>query len=345
MQGQQQPAAVADVPAAMLEVIEDFWFSRAIYLAAKLGIADLVAGGPKGTAELAMATQTHAPSLYRVLRALASRGVFAEDSDGRFSLTPLAGALRTGFRGSLRAFLITELGEEHYPAWGNLLHTVKTGETAFDYTFGMSPWDFFARNPENASTFDQAMTNVNGVVNAAVTAAYDFSKFQQLVDVGGGQGSLMASILKANPGVRGVVFDVPHVAEGAEHLIEAEGLGGRCRVVAGDFFKSVPGGGDAYLMKWIIHDWDGERSVTILKNCRRAVSQEGKLLLIEAVLPPANQRAFSKFMDLNMLVMTGGRERTEAEYRRLFEAAGFRLTRVIPTESDFKLIEGVPVYT
>lgn len=340
--GEPQKAAAENAPSSMLEVIEDFWFSRAVYIAAKLGIADHLAEGPKSAVELAVATQTHGPALHRLMRALASRGVFSEDGDARFSLTPSAAPLRTGVDGSLRAFLTTELGEEHYPAWGNLLHTVKTGETAFDYTFGMPPWDFFARNPENARVFDQGMTNVNGLVNAAVLAAYDFSKIKRLVDVGGGQGSLMASILKANSHLHGIVFDVPHVAEGTKRLIEAEGLSGRCEVVAGSFFETVPEGGDAYLMKWIIHDWDDERALTILKNCRQAVTSDGKLLLIEAILPPANQHAFSKFMDLNMLVMTGGRERTEAEYRALFEVSGFRLSRVVSTQSEFKVIEAGP---
>ena len=339
----QAVGGVSTTTAAMFDIIEGFWFSRAVYIAAKLGLADLVAERARTADELAVATQSCAKSLYRILRALASRGIFTEDPSGRFSMTPLAAPLRTEVPGSLRALLTTELGEEHYPAWGNLLHTVKTGETAFDYTFRMSPWEFFAHNPENARIFDRAMTNVNGVVNAAVLRAYDFSKIKLIVDVAGGQGSLMAAILKANPSLRGIVLDMPHVTETTKRLIEAEGLSGRCEVLGGDFFESVPAGGDTYIMKWIIHDWNDERSIAILKNCRRAVVPGGKLLLVEAVLPPANQRAFSKFMDLNMLVMTGGRERKESEYKALFEAAGFRLTGVISTESEFNLIEGAPV--
>ena len=328
----QAVGGVSTTTAAMFDIIEGFWFSRAVYIAAKLGLADLVAERARTADELAVATQSCAKSLYRILRALASRGIFTEDPSGRFSMTPPAAPLLT-----------TELGEEHYPAWGNLLHTVKTGETAFDYTFRMSPWEFFAHNPENARIFDRAMTNVNGVVNAAVLRAYDFSKIKLIVDVAGGQGSLMAAILKANPSLRGIVLDMPHVTETTKRLIEAEGLSGRCEVLGGDFFESVPAGGDTYIMKWIIHDWNDERSIAILKNCRRAVVPGGKLLLVEAVLPPANQRAFSKFMDLNMLVMTGGRERKESEYNALFEAARFRLTGVISTESEFNLIEGAPV--
>lgn len=343
MHSAPQAPAVPDPTAGMLEIIEGFWLSRAVYIVAKLGIADLLAEEPRTADELAHTTQSHAPSLYRILRALASRNIFTEDAAGRFSMTPPAAPLLTDARGSLRAILMTELGEEHYPAWGNLLHTVKTGETAFDHTFRMSPWEFFAQNPENARIFDQAMTNINGIVNTAVLRAYDFSRAKLLVDVAGGQGSLMAALLKANPMLRGIVLDMPHVIEGTKRLLEGEGISTRCEVLAGDFFKSVPAGGDIYVMKWIIHDWHDERSIAILKNCRRAIGAQGKLLLIEAVLPPANQHSMSKFFDLNMLVMTGGRERTTSEFKALFEAAGFSLTRVVPTDSEFSLIEGAPV--
>jgi hypothetical protein len=343
MNAAPQAAPISASSAAMFEIIEGFWFSRAVYIAAKLGIADLVSERPRSAVELAAATQSHAPSLYRILRALASRNIFTEDASGRFSMTPAAVALQSEARGSLRAFLMTELGEEHYPAWGNLLHTVKTGETAFDCTFKMSPWEFFSQNPENAAIFDRAMTNVNGIVNAAIVRAYDFSRAKLLVDVAGGQGTLMAAVLKSHFGVRGILLDMPHVIEATKRILEAEGLGARCQVVAGDIFKSVPAGGDLYLMKWIIHDWDNERSVAILKNCRAAMEAHGKLILVEAVLPPGNQHSMSKFFDLNMLVMTGGRERSESEYKALFQASGFRLTRIIPTQSEFSLIEGAPV--
>lgn len=328
-------------PVAMLRMISGFWVSRAIYIAAKLGIADLVQDEPKTATELAEATGTHARSLYRVLRALASVGVFAEDGNGRFALTPLAATLQSDVPGSLRAFATVELGEEHYPAWGDLLYSVKTGQIAFNHVFGMPVWDFFARNPENARTFDQAMTNMTAVVNETLMASYDFSPIGKIVDVGGGHGSLLASILKANPKMRGVLFDVPHVIEGARRRIELDGLAQRCEVVAGDFFESVPNGGDAYMLKWIIHDWDDERSVAILKNCHRAMAEGGKLLLIEAVIPHGNEPFLGKFMDLNMLVMNGGRERTAAEYQSLLAAADFRLTKIIPTQSEMSLIEGV----
>jgi ubiquinone/menaquinone biosynthesis C-methylase UbiE len=324
----------------MLQLISGFWISRAIYVAAKLGIADLVKDGPQPVAALAEATGTHAPSLYRVLRALAGVGVFVENQDGRFASTPPAATLQTDAPGSLRAFAMVELGEEHYPAWGALLHSVKTGAIAFDHVFGMNVWQCYAQNPENARTFDDAMSSMTNVINAAIIAAYDFSSIGTVVDVAGGHGNLIASILKANPAMRGILLDVPHVIEGARHRIEAEGLADRCELVAGDFFESVPGGGDAYVLKWIIHDWDDERSVAILKNCRRAMAENGRLLIIEAVIPPGNEPSFGKFMDLNMLVMTGGRERTEAEFGDLLAAAGFKLTRIVPTQSAMCLIEG-----
>jgi hypothetical protein len=327
-------------PVAMLQMISGFWISRAIYIAAKLGIADHLREVHRTADELAAATGTHAPSLYRVLRALASVGVFAEDGNGRFALTPLGATLQTDVPGSMRAFATVELGEEHYPAWGDLMHSVKTGEIAFDHVFGMPVWEYFAQHPDNAKTFNDAMTGMTLAVNDAVLSAYDFSSIRKIVDVGGGHGSLITSILKLNPHMKGVLFDAKPVIEGARRRVEAEGLTNRCGVVAGDFFESVPGGGDAYILKWIIHDWDEKRSVTILKNCHRAMVENAKLLLIEAVVPPGGEAHISKFVDLNMLVMTGGRERTADEYRSLLETSGFRLTRIAATDSPMSVIEG-----
>ncbi|PYV42123.1 MAG: methyltransferase [Acidobacteria bacterium] len=327
----------------MLKMISGFWISRAIYIAAKLGIADHLRDGHKTACQLAAVTGTHAPSLYRVLRALASVGVFAEDGSGRFTSTPLAATLQTDAPGSLRAFATVELGEEHYPAWGDLMHSVKTGEIAFDHVFGMPVWDYFAQHPENAKTFDDAMTGMTLAVNDGVLSSYDFSSIRKIVDVGGGHGSLIASILKLNPHMKGVLFDATPVVEGARRRVEAEGLTYRCQVVDGNFFESVPSGGDAYILKWIIHDWDDPRAVAILKNCHRAMVENAKLLLVEAVVPHDGEPHFSKFIDLNMLVMTGGRERTEDEYRRLLGASGFRLTRIAPTESPMSVIEGEPL--
>ena len=325
----------------MLQMISGFWISRAIYIAAKLGIADLVKDQPKTAAELAQATGTHAPSLYRVLRALASVHTFTEDDRGRFHLTPLAATLQSHAPDSLRYLAMTELGEEHYPAWEHVLHSVKTGEIAFNHRFGMPVWEFFERNPENAAIFNNAMSNLTAGLNDGLLASYDFSSIGKIVDVGGGHGGLITAILQTSPKMKGVLFDAPSVIEGAKQNISAE-LRERCELVAGDFFKSVPDGGDAYILKWIIHDWDDEQSVAILENCHRAMAPSGKLLLVESIVPPSDEPSLSKLVDLNMLVMTGGRERTEAEYRKLLRTAGFELTRVVPTPSPSSVIEGVP---
>ena len=329
-------------PEAMLRMIAGFWLSRALYLAARLGIADLLKDGPKNAAELAQATGMHAPSLYRMLRALASVGIFAEDAEGRFVLTPLAATLRSDVPGSLRAFALAELDEDHHAAWGEFLRSVKTGAVAFDHLFGMDVWQYRARQPEKGHLFDEAMTSFSAVVDAAIVASYDFAALGKIVDVGGGDGSLIIAILQAHPALQGVLFELPQVTSGARERLASAGLTQRCEVVAGDFFAAVPGGGDAYLLKWIIHDWDDARSEILLKKCRRAMAKDGKLLLVEAIIALDNAPSFHKCMDLNMLVMTGGRERTAAEYQGLFAAAGFKLTRIIPTSSEMSVIEGVP---
>jgi O-methyltransferase domain/Dimerisation domain len=326
-------------PVAMLQLISGFWVARCIYVTAKLGIPDLLAKGPKTAAELAAATQSHAPSVFRVLRALVPFGILTEDESHRFGSTPLSETLRSDIPGSLRAFAMTELGEEHYPAWGELLYSVRTGEIAFDKAFGMPVWEFFAKHPENARIFNDAMSGMTAQATAALHAAYDFGGIKTIVDVGGGHGGLITSILRKNPAMRGILFDSPPVIEGA--TIADSDVASRCELVGGDFFQVVPAGGDAIIMKWIIHDWNDEQSTAIMKNCHRALPDGGKLILVEAVVPENQEPDFSKFIDLNMLVMTGGRERTEAEFRELYGSAGFRLTRVVPTESPFSVIEGV----
>lgn len=329
--------------AQMLQMISGFWASRAIYLAAKLGLADHLQDHPKGAAELAEATATHAPSLYRVLRALASLGLIVEDEDKRFRLTPLGATLQSNVPGSLRAFATSELGEGHYAAWGDALHSVKTGEIAFDHVFGMPVWDYYAQHPENARIFNESMTELTAMVERAVLESYDFSPFGKIVDVGGGHGSFIASILGKNTQARGILFDAPQVVEGARKRFEADRLAERCEAVAGDFFKSVPASGDLYTLKFIIHDWNDKQAITILKQIRRAIKESGKLILVEQVILPGNEPQLGKFTDLIMMVMTGGRERTEEEYRALFAASGFKLTKITPTPSPVSIIEGVPV--
>ena len=326
----------------MMQLIFGFMISQAVYVAAKLGLADLLKDGPKDFKELAKATSSHARSLYRVLRALSSVGVFAETERGVFRLTPLAETLQADAPASMRAMSIFLGGQYNWQAWGDILHSVKTGEPAFEHVFGTGFFQYVERNPEAAKVFNEAMTSNSAPFSAAVAAAYDFSHIGTLVDVGGGHGSLITSILKAYPNLKAMLYDVPHVSEGARRQIEAEGVAERCTVVAGDFFESVPAGGDAYMMKNIIHDWDEASAVTILRNCRRAMGKDARLLLVEEVIPCSNEASIGKFIDLEMLLMPGGLERTEAEYRTLFEAAGFRLTSITPTQSPLSVIEGMP---
>jgi len=327
----------------MLQIISGFWISRAVYVIGKLGIPDLLQSGPKTAEELATATETHAPSLFRILRALVSVGVLSSTEGDRFAQTPLSETLVTDAPGSLRWFAVSELGQEHYPAWGNLMHSVKTGEIAFDNFFGVDIWKYFQQNPDDAAVFNNSMSNMTAAVNEAITSLFDFSQFGTVVDVGGGHGGLITAILNKNPELKGVLFDAPEVIEGARPKIEAAGLADRVETVAGNFFQAVPEGGDAYIMKWIIHDWDDEKSNTILRNCRSRMKANGRLILVDSVVPQTDEPHFSKFIDLNMLVMTGGKERTEKEFAELLAAAGFRLLRVIPTDLPTSIVEAEPV--
>jgi SAM-dependent methyltransferase len=277
-----------------------------------------------------------------VLRALASLGWVADAGDGRFAATPLSAALQTGAPGALRNLAITELGEEHYPAWGDLLETVRTGELAFNRVFGMPNWQYWTQHDEQAQIFNRAMSEMTAVLEPAVLELLDVSSARRIVDVGGGRGTLMSALLRAHPQASGVVFDLPHVIELAREQMSSSPLAARCELVAGDFFDGVPAGGDAYLLKWILHDWDDDRSVTLLKNCRRAIAPNGRLFVIEAVIPEGNAPFMHKLMDINMLVMTGGRERTRAEYASLLQAAGFVLERISETPLEAAVLEARP---
>jgi len=333
-------------PFALFRMVTGFYVSRAIHVVAKLGIADLLADGPRSYDELAEATRTHAPSLHRVLRLLASAGLFTEEENGRFALTPIGACLRSGVPGSMRAAALL-FGGITQQAWGDLLHSVETGEPAFRRVFGMEPFAYMARHPDEAANFDAAMADFTKHIAVAVAIAYDFSPFCRVVDVGGGNGTLLAGILEANPTLAGVLFDLPEVAERARAPLRERGLADRCEIVGGDFFKAVPGGGDAYLLKHVIHDWNDDRAAEILRSCRRAMAAEAKLLIVEGVYPPridqSDESRGTASNDVNMLVCTGGRQRSEAEFRALYAAAGFRLTRIVPTQMPVKVIEGVCV--
>jgi 2-polyprenyl-3-methyl-5-hydroxy-6-metoxy-1,4-benzoquinol methylase len=327
---------------ALAQLVFGKCIAMAVSVAAKLRVADLLADGPKPLADLARKTNTHAPSLYRLLRALAGAGVFAEQVDGRFALTPMGEYLRTGVKGSLRGVADYCGSDWSWRTWGQLLETVRTGRTAFDSVFGEPCFDYLAKHPDDSAVFNEGMTGFSSNIAPAVAEAYDFSPFKTVVDVGGGHGVLLNTILQAYSGVNGIVFDSPHVVVGAEDAIRKAGLTGRCRAVGGDFFQGVPAGGDAYLLKHIIHDWPDDKAATILRNCRKGVNPGGKLLLVEIVLAPGNAPDLGKVLDLEMLVIASGRERTEAEYRQLLAGAGWRLTRVLPTKSPTQIVEAEP---
>ncbi len=319
----------------LAHLLSGYWYTQTIYVAAKLGLAELVKDGPKSAEELAQATATNSRALYRLLRTLASIGIFAEEQ-GYFVLTPLAECLLDP---STKA-MATMRGECQYRAWGELLYSVQSGQSAFEKVYGKPIFDFLSENRETGNLFDQAMTGVHGRETEAMLEAYDFTGIRTLADIGGGNGSVLTAILRRYPAMQGILFDLPGVIERAKANVEAAGLEGRCQVVAGNFFEAVPDGADACLLRHIIHDWDDEKSITILRNCRRAMDQGGKLLVIEGVVPPGNEPSVSKFFDLAMMVLPGGMERTEEEYRQLFEAAGFRLTGIVPTRTWVNVIEG-----
>jgi SAM-dependent methyltransferase len=329
------------LPAVLMQMLSGRWVSQMISVAAKLGIADLLDDGARSSHELAEASGSNPQALYRLLRALASLGIFTEPDPGFFALTPLAKYLQTGVHGSMRAAAMA-FGEEWYDRpWGNLLYSVRTGKTGFSHQFGEEGFEYLAHNAEAAKLFNEAMTSLSAMNNPAIVAAYDFSRAACVVDVGGGYGGLLIEVLKTHAAARGLLFDQPSVIEGARPQIQAAGLENVCEVMGGDFFAAIPPGGDIYMMKSVIHDWDDERALKILRNCHRAMKGKSKLLLIEHVIHPSHESMFGKLVDIKMLVMSGGRERTAQEYRGLLAAAGFELTNLIATPTPLSLIEGV----
>jgi predicted O-methyltransferase YrrM len=330
---------------AFLEMVLGFQWTQAVHAAAALGVADLLADGPRSCTALAEATGTQAPFLHRLLRMLASAGMFAEVEPGVFGLTPLAALLRDG-PGSMRAYALfyAELGPI---AWGELVGVLRTGRTGYQLATGMSEWEYYAANPQAGAVFDAGMTALSGQQAAAIVDAYDLPSTGTVVDVAGGHGTLLATMLRARPGLRGVLFDQPHVVAGAPSLLAAAGVADRCEVVGGDFFEAVPAGGDLYTLKLILHDWEDERAVAILRSCRRAMGAGASLLVVETVVPPglaapSEERAAAARRDVNMMVWTGGRERTADQFRALLADAGFRLARVVPTAGGPGLIEAQP---
>ena len=306
---------------------------------ARLAIPDRLAHGPRTADDLARESGANPDALYRLLRALASVGLFEEGDARTFSLTPAGEALRDG---PVRWMALWIAGEFNFRVYANAMHSVKTGESAVPVTVGTGPFEYFAKNPELSRIFNDAMTGFSASVIPPVLEAYDFSGIGTLVDVAGGHGGVLTGVLQKYPGMKGVLFDLEHVIEGARPRIASLGLADRCSTASGDFFKAVPAGGDAYIMKHIIHDWDDDKATVILENIRKVLPKDGRVILIESVIPPGNEPGLGKIMDLEMLVMPAGRERTEEEFRRLFDRAGYRLTRVVPTDSPLSVIEARP---
>lgn len=339
-------SVLAELPpqAVLYHLATGHYLSQALRLAAKLGIADQLEDGPRHARELAEATGTHAPSLNRVMRLLASAGVFDEQEDGAFALTSLGACLRAGVPGSARAMVMLFAGQRIQDAWKELEYCVRTGEPVFRQRGLADPFKDPARSPEDDATFDAAMADLTKITAVAVAAAYDFAPLRTVVDVGGGTGALLIGILQAHPHLHGIVFDQPHAAERALKAIAATGLAERCEAVGGDFFNEVPAGADAYILKHVIHDWNDDRAIAILKNCRRGMGEDSKLLIVEGVYPPRIEQSFASrravTSDVNMLVNTGGRHRSEAEFRALYDAAGLTMLKIVPTRSEVKVIEG-----
>jgi hypothetical protein len=325
----------------MFDLLTGYWVSQSIHVAAKLKLADRVQSGPRTAADLARETATHPQSLHRLLRALASVGCFAEDEQGRFGLTPLAECLLDR-HGSQHALALM-MGDEHYRAWTELLYSVRTGKPAFDHLYGKPIFDYLQAHPEQAKIFDAAMTGVHGPETQAMLDSYNFAGFGTVVDIGGGNASVITTVLKTHARLKGLLFDLPGVIERARGAIAAAELSGRCSAIGGSFFEAVPAGGDAYMMRHIIHDWDDDKALTILRNVRKVIPPTGKLLVIESVIEAGNAPDFGKLLDLNMLVLPGGQERTAEEYRALYARAGFRLDRIVPTPAKVSVIEGAPV--
>jgi hypothetical protein len=329
-------------PFVLFQMATGYWVSQAIYVAAKLGIADLLKDGPQSCAALAAATASDVPSLFRLMRALASVGVFSHVGRDCFALSRLAESLQTDAPASLRAMVIT-VGEIHYQACGNLLHSIQTGSPAFNNAFGASLFDYLGQNVAAADAFNQGMTNASSMLAYAVLMAYDFAGISSIIDIGGGQGKLLEKILQFNPDMRGTVFDMASTIERANQQPGTNERRRRCSYVAGDFFSSVPQGADAYVLSSVIHDWDDNRAITILRNCRSAMTKNSKILLVEMIVPDAASPSFSKLIDLNMLVMNGGRERTRGEFCALLSAADYKLTRIVPTMAPQSVIEAIAV--
>jgi hypothetical protein len=329
--------------AKLISVINGYQVSQALHVAATLGLADQLKDGPKSYDALAKACGAHPTSLYRLLRALATIGVFHETNNKEFSLTQLGLCLTSDAPGSTLNYARWIGTAGQWRSWGNLLHSIKSGECALQFTYGMDAWTYRMQHPEERAIFDSAMTGNSRFEAQAVLEAYDFSQFACVVDVGGGQGLLLKTILLACPGTRGILFDQPQVVASADQALASGELGQRCEIIGGSFFEAIPENADVYVMKAIIHDWDDRTSIEILRACRRAMSPTAVLVAIERVIGPPNEIPEGKFSDLNMMVQYGALERTRQEFYGLLKSGGFEMTEVVPTRSPLSIIVAHPI--
>lgn len=329
---------------AILDLVVGFWSACAVATVARLGIADRLAGGPRTSAELARELGTDADALFRLLRAVSTLGVFSRDGAGRFALTPIGERLRSDVPGSQRALIASELDTAHYLPWGRLHESIRSGKPVFEKVFSMKAWEYYRdRNPDEGRLFSENMTAMSQIDTQGILATYSFADARCIVDVGGAHGAFLAAALQQAPRARGILFDQEQVIAGAGALLERFGVADRVECVAGDFFGELPRGGDVYLLKHILHDWNDDDCVRILRRVREAIAPGGRVVVAELPLPEeGNAEPVGVMLDLNMLLMLGGRERTPTEYRALFERAGLRLERVVPTAGPIAVIEARP---
>lgn len=343
MEDKAVSAPPVDPAQVLFQAATAYVISAALWVTAELKVADLIGTGSKSASELASSTNTNEDALFRILRLLAMGGIFTETEPRKFSLTAQGELLRCEHPRSMRDTVLWLANPYHFNIAAELLHSVRTGQPTVEHVTGKRAFEDIASDPVKSDCFHRAMTNLSAMAVSAALEAYDFSPFNRIVDVGGGHGFAICSILSKYRHMKGVVFDLKDVVPGAEQRIRELGLSDRCRADYGDFFEAVPEGGEVYFMKSILHDWTDEQATTILRNCRRALQRNengtGKVVLLEFVVPPGDQPHPSKIIDIEMLFFPGGRERTEEEWRDLFAGAGFRLSRIIPTKSPFSVIE------
>jgi SAM-dependent methyltransferase len=343
LEEEHQSGTAAHATTALLDLLMGEWTARSIHIAASLGIADVLKDGPKSIEELAQAPDTHAPSLYRLLRYLASRGIFIETGNGQIAQTELSEGLRSDLPTS--AYYLARMygGELQWKAWGDLEYSIHTGKAAVEHVSGQKLWGYLTAHPEEAQIYAHALTGASGILNQAIARSYDFSSYNTVVDVGGGQGSLLAAILRLNPTLKGVLFELPQVIESVRAQPFASELQKQLLLVGGDFFAELPDDLDIYLMKQVLHDWGDDDCLRILKTCRRAMKPESRLLVVDTVIQKGGKEtSFAKLADLAVLVSHAGRERTEEEFKALFVASGFEFVRVITTGAQVSIVEAIP---